>query len=197
MTGVQTCALPILLYAGGLYGSRTLAPVLDAFAALRDRGQLTPDRLTLHYMGRSADAARAQTAARGLEAFVTIEGVRPNRESLAASLGAACNLTLVGEDHVRQIPAKVFEHVAACRPMLVIGPRGSDTEALLEPIPWARCVLHDDAPAVYMANLPLWLDHGDAKRLQRELVDLVRRYDGRNGSTSYMFTLGLTPSREP
>lgn len=63
--------------------------------------------------------------------------------------------------------------------------------------PLFQRLLHDDAPAVYVANLPLWLDHGDAKSLQRELVELVRRYDGRNGTTSYMFTLGLTPSREP
>lgn len=73
--------------------------------------------------------------------------------------------------------------------------RPSDEAAGDEPL--FRRLLRDDAPAVYMANLPLWLDHGDAKRLQRELVELVRRYDGRNGNTSYMFTVGLTPSREP
>ena len=59
--------------------------------------------------------------------------------------------------------------------------------------PLFRRLLHDDAPAVYMANLPLRLDHEDAKRLQRELLDLLRSYDGRNGSTSYMFTVGLAP----
>jgi hypothetical protein len=144
---------PTLLYAGGLYGDRTLAPVLDALAALRDAGRLDPDDLRILYMGRSADVATAETAARGLEPFVTIEGVRPNRESLAASLGAACNLTLVGAGHVRQIPAKVFEHLAARRPMLVIVPPGSDTEALLRPIPWARCVALDDAAGLEQALL--------------------------------------------
>ncbi len=74
-----------------------------------------------------------------------------------------------------------------------IGP--SDQTADEEPL--TQRLLHDDAPAVLMANLPLWLDHGDAKQLQRDLVELVRRYDGRNGTTSYMLTLGLTPSKDP
>ncbi len=74
-----------------------------------------------------------------------------------------------------------------------IGP--SDQTADEEPL--TQRLLHDDAPAVLMANLPLRLDHGDAKQLQRDLVELVRRYDGRNGTTSYMFTLGLTPSKDP
>jgi glycosyltransferase involved in cell wall biosynthesis len=144
---------PTLVYAGGLYGDRTLTPVLDALAALRDAGRLDPERLQLLYMGRTADVAAAQTAARGLEDFVEIEGVRPNRDSLAATLGAACNLTIVGAGHVRQIPAKIFEHLAARRPMLVVAPPGSDTESLLAPIPWARCVGDDDRGAIEQALL--------------------------------------------
>ncbi|MEJ2287858.1 MAG: hypothetical protein P8Y02_04285 [Deinococcales bacterium] len=62
--------------------------------------------------------------------------------------------------------------------------------------PLFRRLLEEDGPAVYMANLPLRLSHADAKSLQRELLELVGRYDGRDGSDSYMLTLGLTPLDE-
>ena len=59
-----------------------------------------------------------------------------------------------------------------------------------------RRLLDEDSPALYMANLPLRLGHADAKRLQRELLALVERYDGRDGEDTYMLTLGLTPLNE-
>lgn len=60
--------------------------------------------------------------------------------------------------------------------------------------PLFRRPLDHDSPALYVANLVLWLRHEDAKDLQRELDELVERYDGRNGPDAYMLTIGLTPS---
>lgn len=144
---------PTLVYAGGLYGDRTLDPVLDALVRLRDAGRIGPERLRVLYMGRTPEQAERSVASRALGDFVEIEGVRPSREALAATLGASCNLSLVGAEHARQIPAKVFEHIAARRPMLCVAPAGSDTESLLSDIPWARCVAPDAADALKEALL--------------------------------------------
>lgn len=57
-------------------------------------------------------------------------------------------------------------------------------------------LLEDEAPALYIANVPLRLSHADAKSLQRELLALVERYDGREGSDPYMLMMGLTPLSE-
>jgi hypothetical protein len=62
--------------------------------------------------------------------------------------------------------------------------------------PLFRRLLDEGNPALYMANLPLRLGHADAKRLQRDLVALVERYDGRDGEDTYMLTMGLTPLNE-
>ena len=54
-------------------------------------------------------------------------------------------------------------------------------------------LLTDEGPAVYVGNVPLRLDHAAAKALQRELLALVERYDGRDGPDTYLLTLGLAP----
>ena len=144
---------PTLVYAGGLYGDRTLDPLLDALSSLRDAGRIGPEQLQILYMGRTSDAARRSSDARGLEAFVRVEGNRPNEEALAATAGASCNLTIVGAEHAQLVPAKIFEHLVAGRPMLVITPPGSDTEDVLRAVPWARCIAPDDGAAMEQALL--------------------------------------------
>lgn len=63
------------------------------------------------------------------------------------------------------------------------------------PRTFLRALLEADQPAVYLTNVPLRLEPAEAKALQRELAELVQRYNGRNGSADYMLSLGL--AREP
>ena len=51
--------------------------------------------------------------------------------------------------------------------------------------------LADDAPAVASGWNPIWLDPADAKALQREMVGLLTRYLGKNGSRAYLSGLFL------
>lgn len=74
---------------------------------------------------------------------------------------------------------------------LSIGPAARPSD----PRPLVRSLLEPDKPALFMANIPLKLDHAAAKELQRELARLVERFDGRNGPDTYMLTLGLAPQR--
>ena len=61
--------------------------------------------------------------------------------------------------------------------------------------PLSRHLLDGASPAVYLADLMLWLNHADAKRLQRDLAELLTRYDGREGPDRYVVSIGLTPSK--
>lgn len=63
------------------------------------------------------------------------------------------------------------------------------------PRPLMRSLLEPDKPALYMANIPLQLDHAAAKQLQQELARLVARFDGRGGPETYILTMGLAPQR--
>jgi len=146
---------PTLVYAGGLYGDRKLDPILDAMARLRDRGRLAPEDFRLLYMGRTPGEAAEAADARALQDFMEVHGVQPAHEALAATAGATCNLSLVGAGHTRQIPAKIFEHIAAGRPMLTVAPSDSDTRRLLRDVPWARCVAPEDVEGLEQAILTI------------------------------------------
>ena len=53
-------------------------------------------------------------------------------------------------------------------------------------------MLDDGMPAALSAwRDQLWLEHGDAKALQRELYDLVQRYQRRRGGQRYVVHVGL------
>jgi len=54
-------------------------------------------------------------------------------------------------------------------------------------------LLQSDAPAVYLSYAPLQLDHTRAKRLQHDLNELVRRYQGGEGPDTYWVSVGLAP----
>ena len=57
--------------------------------------------------------------------------------------------------------------------------------------------LSADQPAVLAAwRDGLYLDFDDAKQLQRELFDLLLRYQGKNGAQRYLLRLGLAPLAE-
>jgi len=176
---------PTIVYAGGLYGDRKLDPILNAMARLRDAGRLAPEDIRLLYMGRTPEEATEATASRGLQDFVEIHGVQPAREALAATAGATCNLSLVGAAHTRQIPAKIFEHIAAGRPMLAVAPPDSDTRTLLRDIPWARCIAPGDLEGLEQALLGIARGeteprstaipaHLTAEATMRELDDVLR-----------------------
>ncbi|MEJ2290558.1 MAG: hypothetical protein P8Y05_02435 [Deinococcales bacterium] len=54
-------------------------------------------------------------------------------------------------------------------------------------------ILQADAPAVYLSYVPLQLDFAHAKQLQRELIELVQRYQQEAGAGTYFLSVGLAP----
>jgi hypothetical protein len=54
-------------------------------------------------------------------------------------------------------------------------------------------ILQADAPPVYLGYVPLRLDFTKAKELQRELIELVQRYQGEHGAGTYWVGVGLAP----
>ena len=135
---------PTLVYAGGLYGGRRIEPLLDAMA--RVGGDLR-----LHYMGASAGAVTAALADRGLQGRATVEGPVKHSDVIAAMLGARCNVCIVGPEHVRQVPGKLFEQIGCGRPLLLLGPPDSDAEAVIDGIDGCAFARLDDPEGIQRA----------------------------------------------
>lgn len=121
---------PTLLYAGACYGPRTMTPVFDALDPFGpgDRG------LHLQIFGELDPAARARLAARPLPGRVDVAPRVPARALAGWLKGAAALLLLVGDTHDGAVTGKVFDYLAAGRPILGHGPRDCAAAALI-----ARC----------------------------------------------------------
>lgn len=123
---------PTLLYAGSCYGSRSMLPVLEALAEGFGPGQRG---LVLRVFGRLDEPSRSFLERSPLPGRV-IEQARVPAAVLAGHLrGADGLLLLVGETH-HTVPAKLFDYMAAERPVVGVGPADGAAAAVL-----ARCGL--------------------------------------------------------
>jgi glycosyltransferase involved in cell wall biosynthesis len=120
----------VLLHAGSLYGGRTPEPLLHAVASVIQRGALDPARFRLRFMGsiglQSVDLGR-RCRELGLESVVEFVGRVPRQESLRAMVSAS-SLLLLQPGHTVSVPGKLYEYLAAGRPILAIAEEGETAE---------------------------------------------------------------------
>ncbi|MEM8600751.1 MAG: glycosyltransferase, partial [Bacteroidota bacterium] len=120
-----------LTHVGSLYETRDPTALWDALADLRAEGAIP--RLRVRLLGSVADAVRASLAARRLDAIADIEPYVPHEDAIAA-MRAATLLLLAVEPFALDagmITGKLYEYLAAGRPVVALGPVGGDAEALL------------------------------------------------------------------
>lgn len=139
-----------VVYAGSFYASRTCEPILRAFKRLRDGGRLPPRGLALRVLGVSGSDVADLAARCGVSDLVEVEPFLPYRAALSRMLGADLLLIVVGEGHGDMIPAKLFDYLAARRPILAVTPPGSEAGDLVERLGVGRVV--DPADVVGIAE---------------------------------------------
>lgn len=140
---------PTMVYTGGLYGGRRIEPLLEAMARV-------PSGPALLYMGASADHVAQAVAEFELGDRVQCEGPQPFQQAASATLGASANVCIVGPEHVRQIPGKLFEQMACGQPLLLLAPPDSEAQRVMTGLPGCAAVgLNDiDAIAATLAAMP-------------------------------------------
>jgi glycosyltransferase involved in cell wall biosynthesis len=115
----------VLLHAGSLYAGRTPMPLLKALAAAVRNGIIDPHRFRLRFLGTTALKSDLSEASRGLglESMVEFVPRVPRGESLRAMMSASA-LLLLQPGHTASVPGKVYEYLAAGRPILAIAEEG-------------------------------------------------------------------------
>ena len=141
----RSFAQPTMVYAGGLYGGRSVSPLLAGLARLRKAGVRNNAPLGLLVMGAENAHVAREAEALGIGDLVEVLPRQTHAVAMAAALGAAANLLVVAPVHKLQVPAKVFEHIAAGRPIFALSPEGADVDRVLADHPAARCARHSDA----------------------------------------------------
>ena len=140
----------VLLHAGSLYGARNPASLLRALAAAIAKGRIDGSRFTLRFIGRlGLQGVDLPGVARslGLEAAVEFTSHLPRRDCLQEMLDASA-LLIVQPVTTVSIPAKLYEYMAAGRPILALAEPGGETSELVRRSGAGCAVLADDEAAI-------------------------------------------------
>jgi glycosyltransferase involved in cell wall biosynthesis len=153
-----------LLHAGEVYAGRDPRPLLDALAALGSAGDAgRPVRLC--FLGQvtvqRCDLGE-EVRRRGLEGGVVVEPHAPYAGALARMAAADILLLLDSPGRRIGVPAKLYEHLGAGRPVLALAEPDGDTA-------WALRA----SGAVHRTVTPT--DNVGIGRALLELVEIVRR----------------------
>ena len=149
-----------LTHTGALYSSRNPRALLEAARNAVESGQIDPGKLKLRFLGGIAtdDPAVAATMAsaalaRSIE-VIPRTGYQESLEKMADS----DVLLLYQPGFPLQVPRKLYEYMAARRPMLCVAERGSATWTLVER--WSLGMACEN----------------DARQLEPALVTLYRKW---------------------
>jgi len=121
-----------LLHAGTLYGGRNPMTLLRAVAALRRRRPDAVDRLRVRFLGSSGLPGvdlQGACAAMGIGDLVEFTPRVARDESLAA-IKSASILLLLQPGTSMAIPGKLYEYLAAGRPILALCEKGEMADVL-------------------------------------------------------------------
>jgi glycosyltransferase involved in cell wall biosynthesis len=131
-----------IVHAGEIFTGRSLLPVLRAAARLRARHPARPIRVIT--FGALPEVELTRIRAESLEEFVEVRPRVPFADLFAELQRAHLLLAVVGEHMVYSTPYKVYDYMAAGRPILGIAPAGAALFELLAESGAGLCVARDD-----------------------------------------------------
>ena len=140
-----------ILHAGFFFGVRSPRPFLEALARLlADRPELR-EVIEARFVGGFRTADRHWAESLGLGAALRIDGFLPHDQALAAMKGADALLLLIpraGGLGLSVLSGKLFEYLAAERPVLALVPPEGIAADLLRSTGFARIADPDDVGAI-------------------------------------------------
>ena len=152
-----------ITYMGSLYGGLRDPSIL--YEAIKRSG-LTPDDLQIRYYGPTAAEIFPLAEKLGVSDFVSLRARIPYRASLETQRQSDVLLLLQSPADPRNVPAKVFEYLALCRPILGLGLDDGIPARLIRDRSAGIYVSDPDAVA---AQLKTWLEE---KRKTGMIADL-------------------------
>jgi glycosyltransferase involved in cell wall biosynthesis len=119
----------VLTHTGSIHGRRRPDGLLEAVRRLSERRALGDRRLVLRFVGRRDPEAFASPAARRLAAAEQLE-LLPHVDHMQCLrlMSASDALVLLQDGAPRQVPAKTYEYLASCRPILALTTEGDTAE---------------------------------------------------------------------
>jgi len=147
-----------VVYTGSFYrAGEEPGPLFSTLAGLLDSRALQPEDVRVVIATAQHARVAAEAAARGLGDVVEVTPPLPHEEALALQRSAAVLWLALSEEHGRQgaLTAKVFEYMAARRPVLALAPPGSRAGRLLAETGMGVAVHPSDAAGLAAAVVRL------------------------------------------
>lgn len=124
-----------IFYAGSLYGGhRDPSPLWRAIAQLKRERGVTPEDLVVEIAGATEGVRGEEIARLGIAEHVRVLGLLPRSETLQRMTRSHLLWLIVGETahHTAGVPLKLYEYMAARRPVLAFVARETECAAIIE-----------------------------------------------------------------
>ena len=138
-----------IVHAGEIYGSRSLVPLLRAVENLSQRHTERPIHVTTYGAMPSSEWQRIRDA--GLDRFIEERPRIPFTQLFTELQRAHVLLAVVSEHMTYSVPYKIYDYMAAGRPILALAPRDAALHELLSDSDAGLCVDPTDIEAIVQA----------------------------------------------
>jgi glycosyltransferase involved in cell wall biosynthesis len=135
-----------VVHAGEIFTGRSLVPVLEAARRLAERYPARPIRVTTY--GELPVPERERIHARGLDSFIVVKPRIPFAALFAELQRAHLLVAVVGDHMPYSTPYKVYDYMAAGRPILGLAPKGAALFELLADSGAGECCEREDEAAI-------------------------------------------------
>ena len=194
VAGPRTSDRFVLLHAGSLYGARDPSPLFTAVAAAVAAGTINPRTFRIRLIGRvgvpGLDLQRLVRSL-GIEAMVEFVPHMPRRMVLQEMLDASALLVVQPVTKV-SVPAKLYEYLAARRPILALAESDGATAAVVDQSGGGIAVAPGDLDGIHQALTQMIDGRFNRIQVDRSVYDgalraadlaaiVLRTADGRQG----------------
>ena len=116
-------------HVGSLYGPRAPVTLLEAISQLKKTGILTESNFTLEFIGRVNAECLSRDSLEKIEIEELVKMIPPVTHSEAIkAIQSADALLIVQPDTALQIPGKLFEYIAASKPVMALACPGATAD---------------------------------------------------------------------
>ncbi len=167
-----------MTYAGSLYGSRSLQPVVRAMEELGREGQLPLERVRLRVLGVHSEKIQPKLPCPDVPPWIENCGVVSHAEALSYLLGSTVNVLVDVRYEGLNVttPGKLYEYLASGRPVLVLSPEGVTADLVREAR--AGWVVRPDDPRDLRETIArIYDDWAHGRPMPRPSPDVTAQYD--------------------
>ncbi|MAZ27082.1 MAG: glycosyl transferase family 1 [Cytophagaceae bacterium] len=157
-----------LAHIGSLLSKRNPEILWKILAQIKQERFDFAERLKIKLAGKVSETVLQSLDSHGLKENVELTGYLTHPEALRAQHEAFALLLIEIDTPETQviIPGKVFEYLAARRPILAVGPSGADFFELVEQCDSGRCFTYQDEEAIKAFVIELFEAYRAGKELR-------------------------------